>query len=106
MNRGLRVLIVASILAVLAGLVAVGIWQLEAHGVSHLFVMGVAFVVFGAVLTTLHLTLSEDYIRRNEWEPGTGHLQHLLRRGWYGIVLGAAFIGLHYLDRWMLAGPQ
>ena len=57
MNRGLRVLIVASILAVLVGLVAVGMWQLEAHGIPKYFVMGVAFILLGAVCTTLHLTL-------------------------------------------------
>jgi hypothetical protein len=41
-NRGWRVLVVASILAVLVGLVAVGMLQLEAHGISQFFVMGVA----------------------------------------------------------------
>lgn len=105
MNRGLRVLMVASILAVLVGLVAVGMWQLEAHGVSRSLVLGVAFIVFGVLLTTLHLTVSDDYIRRHEWQPGKDHLRQLLRRGWYGMVLGAAFLGLHYLDHWMLAGP-
>jgi len=106
-ERGWRVLVVASILAVLVGLVAVGMWQLEAHGISQFFVMGVAFLGLGAVLTTLNLTLSDDYIRRHEWEPGKDHLKHMVRRGWYySMLLGGAFIGLYYLDRWMLAGPQ
>jgi hypothetical protein len=104
-NRGWRVLVVASILAVLVGLVAVGMWQLEARGISQFFVTGVAFLGLGAVLTALNLTLSDDYIRRHEWEPGKDQLRQLVRRGWfYLMLLGGAFIGLHYLDRWMLAG--
>lgn len=105
MNRGMRVLIVASILAVLVALLVVGLWQLEARGVPRSLAAGVAFIVIGALLTTLHLTVSDDYIRRNEWQPGKDHLRQGLRRGWYVMVIGAAFIGLHYLDRWMLAGP-
>jgi O-antigen/teichoic acid export membrane protein len=106
MSSGLRVLIAMAILAVLVGLVAVGMWQLEAHGVSGSLVIGVAFIVIGLVLTALGMTLTEDYIRRQEWEPGKDHLRQVLKRGWYLILLGAMFIGLHYLDHLMLAARQ
>lgn len=106
MNRGWRVLVVASILAVLVGVVAMGMRLLEAHGISQFFATGVAFLGLGAVFTTLNLTLSDDCIRRHEWEPGKDDLRHLVRRGgFYLVLLGGVFIGLHYLDRWMLAGP-
>ena len=104
MSRGLRLLIATGILAMLVGLVAVGMWQLEAYGVSGSLVSGVAFIVIGLVLTALGMTLTDDYIRRQEWEPGKDHLRHLLKRGWYLILLGTVFIGLHYLDHLMLAG--
>ena len=102
MNRGRRILIFLAVLTVV-GLVAVGLGQLEPHGVSPPFVMGVTFIVFGVVLTTLHLALSDDFVRRQEWQPGTNHFRQLLRRGWYVTLLGAAILGLYYFDRWISA---
>lgn len=104
MNRNLLALTVGSILIVMVGLVAVVMWRLEMAGISPYLVIGLAFIALGAVLTTLRLTLSDDYIRRQEWEPGKDHVRQMVRRGWYAIVLGAAFVGSYYLDRWM-AGP-
>jgi len=101
MNRGLRVLIVASIVAGLVAIVALG-WQLAAYGPSRL-VFGVALIVFGAAFTMLHRTLSDAWLRRHFGEPGAVQMRRGLRGGWIGMLLGAAFIGLHYVDLWMLA---
>lgn len=103
MNRGLRVLIVALILAGLVGLVAVGMSPLEANGVSRQLVMGATFMMLGVTFTTLHLTLSDDWLRQHFKEPGAVQMRRTLRGGWVGMVLGAACIALHYVNIWMLA---
>src|SRR5262249_14598337 len=46
------------------------------------------------------LTLSDDFLRRHFGGPGADRRRRLWRGGWVGVLLGAALLGLHYLDRW------
>lgn len=111
MSRGLQVwswrrrLVVASILLVAMALPAVVIWQAEAHGVVISYILGAALVVLGTAGLTLHLTLSDDYLRRHFGEPAADQ-RRFLRGGWVGVLLGAALLGLHYFDRWVQAKAQ
>jgi tetratricopeptide (TPR) repeat protein len=98
MNRGLGVLVAALILAGSAAVAAVIIWQAEAHGVSLQCVLGVTFVVLGAAGLVLHPTLSDAFLRRHLGEPNADQLRQFGRRGWIGVLLGAALLGLRYLD--------
>src|SRR5262245_21449614 len=87
-----------------AALAAVVIWQIEKYGVASSYVLGVSLVVLGAVFTTVHLTVSDDFFRRHFGEPGMGPMQRACRTGWVGVLLGAALLGFHYgfhyLDHW------
>jgi tetratricopeptide (TPR) repeat protein len=51
----------------------------------------------------LHLTLSDDFLRRQFGEPGAGQMRRAWRGGWVGVLLGAALLGLHYFDQWVQA---
>ena len=96
MSRSLRVLVPASILIVTAALMAMVIWQEEVHGV--VFVLGVCLLMllmFGAVGMMLYLALSDDFLHR--YFGDNLRLQGL----WILLLLGAAWLGLHYLDRWV-----
>jgi tetratricopeptide (TPR) repeat protein len=101
MSLGSRVLVVAAILLGSVALAGVVIWQMEAHRVAVPLVLGVMFVVLGAAGMTLHLTLSDDVIRRHFGEPE--QLRRFWRRGWVGVLLGAALLGLDYFDQWVKA---
>jgi tetratricopeptide (TPR) repeat protein len=101
MRRSLRVLIPTSMLIVTLALAAVFIWRLEAHRVVSTFVLGVGFVVLGIACTTLHLTLSDDFLRKQAGEVGAAQMRRFWRQGWIGVLLGAGMIGLHYLDHWV-----
>ncbi|HEY7311198.1 MAG TPA: tetratricopeptide repeat protein [Gemmataceae bacterium] len=101
MSRAFRVLGVVSILLVSAALAAVLIWQQQVHGVA--LVLGLVFLVIGGVGTTLHLTASDDFLRRHCGEPGAQQMRQFGRSAWVGVVLGAAMLGVHYLDRWVQA---
>src|SRR5438067_9311168 len=103
MSRGLRVLVVASYLIVLAALAAVVIWQAEAHWAALRYVLGVALVVLGVLFTTLHLTLGDEFLRRHFGEPAVGEVRRVWRRGWVGVLLGAAWLGMLRLDHWLQA---
>jgi tetratricopeptide (TPR) repeat protein len=103
MSRGLRVLIVVSVLLLSAALAAGVIWQAEAQGVASSFVLGVILVVVGGGALVMHLTLSDDFLRRQFGEPDVGQVRRTLRGGWVGVLLGAALLGLHYFDQWVQA---
>jgi tetratricopeptide (TPR) repeat protein len=100
MSRGFRVLVVVSILIVAVALAAVQIRE-GVHGVTPVF--GLVLLVLGAAGLTLHLTLSDDILRRHSGEPGADPRREFWRSGWVGVVLGAALLGMHHLDRWIQA---
>jgi tetratricopeptide (TPR) repeat protein len=92
-------LVVALILIGSVALAAVVIWWATAQQVSFQYVLGVGFVVLGTAFTTLHLTLSDDFLRRHFGEARADQMRRTYRSGWVGVLLGAALLGLHYLDR-------
>jgi tetratricopeptide (TPR) repeat protein len=98
MSRGLRVLVVACILIVSVALPAVVIWQTEKHGFATKYVAGVVVVALGATFTTLHLTVSDDFLRRHYGERGAVQMRRVWRGGWIGVLLGPVLLGLHYFD--------
>jgi tetratricopeptide (TPR) repeat protein len=98
MGRNLRVVGFVAVLLGSAALAAVLIWQEQVHGVAP--VLGLLFLALGAAGMTLHLSLSDDFLRRHLGEPAAGQARGFCRSGWVGILLGAALLGLHYLDHW------
>jgi tetratricopeptide (TPR) repeat protein len=99
MSRGLRVLIAACILIVCGAIAAVFIWQTEKLGFATKYMFAVMLVVVGATFTILHLSLSDDLLRRHFGEQGAVEMRRAWRGGWIGVLLGAALLGLHYVDR-------
>jgi tetratricopeptide (TPR) repeat protein len=99
----LRILVVVSILVVPVAIAAALVWQAESHPVTARYVIGVGMLVLGAACLALHLTLSDDFLRRHFVAPGADEMRRFLRRWWIGVLLGAALLGLHYVDRWVEA---
>ena len=64
MGRGRAVLVVVSILLVSATLAAVVIWQAKARGIPLPYVLGVGAVVLGVGFFVLHLSVTDEYLRR------------------------------------------
>jgi tetratricopeptide (TPR) repeat protein len=98
MSRTLRVLVVACALIVSVALPAVVFWQAGKHGFATKYVLGVIVVVLGAAFTTLHLTVSDDFLRRHYGERGAVEMRRAWRGGWIGVLLGAFLLGVHYFD--------
>jgi tetratricopeptide (TPR) repeat protein len=99
MGRGLRVLGFVAVLLGSAALAAVLIWQEQVHGVAP--VLGLVLLALGAAGMILHLSLSDDFLRRHLGDPTAGQTRGFCRSGWVGVLLGAALLGLHYLDHWV-----
>ena len=99
-RRGLRVLLVASILLASAGLAAVLIWQAEARQLSSAYVCGVGSLVLGTVVMVLHLTLSDEFLDRHLGKEAATSLRRTCRSAWVVVVLGAAMIAVEFF-----AGP-
>jgi Flp pilus assembly protein TadD len=101
MSRGFRLLVVVSVLTGSAALAVVLLRLVE--GYASLLMLGLGCLVLGVAGTMLHLTLSDDSLRRYFGEPGAAELRRLCRRGWVGVLLGVAFLGMHYFDDWVQA---
>jgi Flp pilus assembly protein TadD len=99
MSRGCSLAVVAAVLAGSAGLAALVIWWAEGHRAEFQTVFGVGFVVLGAGLTVLRLTAGDEFLRRLFGAPGAAQARRAARGGWVLILLGAAWLGLHYVDR-------
>ena len=91
MSRGFRVLVVVSVLVASGALAAVLIYQEQVHGVAP--VLGLALLVLGAAGTALHLTVSDDSLRRHVGEPGAAEVRRFWRKSWVGVLLGVASLG-------------
>ena len=99
MRRGLHLAVVAAILLGSAGFAVLVIRWADTHPTGFQLVLGLTFVALGAGLMVLHLTASDAFLHRHFGEPGAGRMRRSLRSGWAGVVLGAAMLGLYYLDR-------
>jgi tetratricopeptide (TPR) repeat protein len=99
MSRSLRVLIIVTILLGSVALAAVLIWQETVHGAA--LVLGLLFLVIGVAGTMLRLTASDDFLHRHFREPNADQIRRFGRSAWVGVLLGAALLGLHYLDLWV-----
>jgi tetratricopeptide (TPR) repeat protein len=88
------------IVGILIGSVAV-IWSAEVHDVS--LVLGLFLLALGVGGTILHLTLSDDFLRRHCKKASAEQLRQFGRYAWIGVLLGPAMLGVHYLDHWVQA---
>jgi hypothetical protein len=97
MGRGRAALIVVGILLVSLGGAAVIIWQARANGVPHFYVLGALMVALGIGFTVMHLSVSDDYLRRHfGGEENATRMRQSWRSGWVGVLLGAAMITAQY----------
>lgn len=97
MGRGRAVFIVVSILVVSAAFAAILIWQAKARGIPLMYVLGVGAVVLAVGFFTLHLTVSDEYLRREfSGESNATRMRQLWRGAWVGIPLGAAMIAAEF----------
>jgi tetratricopeptide (TPR) repeat protein len=101
MHLGLRVICLATVLVLVGAIAAVLIGQMELHGAG--LVLGGGWLILGGACTILSLTLSDDFLHRHSGAAGVAQTRQFLRSGWVGILLGGAWLGLHYLDRWVQA---
>jgi tetratricopeptide (TPR) repeat protein len=101
MSRAFGVLGVVCILLASIAVAAVLIWQAEVHGVA--LVLGLFLLALGVGGTTLHLTASDDFLRRHCKPASADQIRQFGRGAWVGVVLGAAMLGVHYFDRWVQA---
>src|SRR5262245_13167957 len=97
MGRGWAVIIVAAILLASVGGAAVIIWQAKAHGVPLFYVLGAGMVVIGIGFSALHLSVSDEYLRRHfGGEENALRMRQMWRGGWVGVLLGVALIAVQY----------
>ena len=97
MGRGRAALIVGGILLVSAGGAAVLIWQAKAHHVPLNYVLGPLLVVIGITFTALHLSASDEYLRRHfGGEENAARIRQMWRGGWVGVLLGVALVAAQY----------
>jgi tetratricopeptide (TPR) repeat protein len=91
-----RRLAVAAILILFVGLAALAVWQFERHGVESLVVIGLSLIVIGTGSTILHLTASDDFLRRHFGEASVAPRRRALRSGVVSVLLGALILGVQY----------
>ena len=99
MGRGVRLAVVVAILVGSAGFAALVIRWAADHPSEFQFGLGLSFVAFGVGPAVLHLTAGDQFLRRHFGVSGAGRVRRAFRSGWAGVLLGAAMLGLHYLDR-------
>jgi hypothetical protein len=97
MRRSRAVLIVVLILVVSAAFAAILIWQANVREILLMYVLGVGTVVLALGFFTLHLTVSDEYLRREfGGESNATRMRQLWRGAWVGIPLGIAMIAAEF----------
>jgi hypothetical protein len=85
------------ILLASAGVAAVIIRQARAHGVALNHVVGALLVAVGTGFSVLHLSVSDEYLRRHfGGEENATRVRRVWRGGWVGALIGAAVIAAQY----------
>jgi hypothetical protein len=98
LGRGWAALIVAGILLASAGVAALIIWQARAHDVPLNYVLGALLLAVGIGFSILHLTVSDEYLRRQfGGEENAKRMRQLWRGGWVGALIGVAMIAAQRL---------
>ena len=96
MGRGLRIVLVASVLLVSAALAGLVIWYFSPRSIR--YGVGALMVAVGTGFTILHLTVRDEYLDRHFGEPAASRMRQLWRTGWVGVLIGAAMIAAeHFL---------
>src|SRR5262245_31969930 len=97
MGRGRAAVIVTAIVLASAGGAGVILWQAKAHGVPLFYVLGTLMVVLGIGFSALHLSVSDEYLRRHfGGEENATRMRQMWRGGWVGVLLGVAMIAAQY----------
>ncbi|HEX3151112.1 MAG TPA: tetratricopeptide repeat protein [Gemmataceae bacterium] len=97
MSRNQRLAILAVIVMGAMALAGFLIWWAGGHRSTSQLAAGLVLVAAGIGLTILHFTASEAFLQRHF--GGAASFRRESRRGWIGILLGGALIGLYFIDR-------
>jgi hypothetical protein len=97
MGRGRAAVIVTAILLVSVGGAAVVVWQAKARGVPLFYVLGPLMVAIGIGFSAMHLSVSDEYLRRHfGGDENAARVRQTWRGGWVGVLLGVAMIAAQY----------
>jgi hypothetical protein len=97
MRRTWAVLIFAGIVVASAGGAALIFWQANAHSIPIFYVLGGLTIVLGVLFSALHLSVSDEYLRKYfGGDENAARLRQMWQGGWVGVPLGAALIAAQY----------
>jgi hypothetical protein len=97
MRRTWAVLFVAGILLASVGGAALIIWQAKVHSVPLFYILGPLMVIVGIGFSVLHLSVSDEYLRKHfGGEENATRVRQMWRGGWTGALLGIAMIADQY----------
>ena len=89
----MKALLVVVILLVSLGGAALVIWQAREYQIPLGYIVGGGMVVIGTGFFILHVSVSDDHLRRHfGGEENAARMRKLWRDGWLGVLIGVALI--------------
>jgi hypothetical protein len=97
MKRTWAVLFVVGVVLISAVCGVILVWQAKAHHVPLFYLLGPLCLAIGIGSLVLHLSISDEYLRRHMGsDENAVRVREMWRGGWVGMPIGVALVAAQY----------